>query len=288
MAAALSAQVRETLLAAEALPAALAPCPRALRVVFCTRGGLFGERVLQRLRACEGIELCGIVRSKRIFDARYGFVRGALEYLRRCGLSYSLYLLCATDIADAFCALGQGRTAPKQAAREPAVPVLATADLNAARGLAFLRACAPDLLVSAFFDQRLREEALAVPARGCVNIHPSLLPAFRGVDPVLQARIQGASRIGVTVHYMTPELDRGNLIAQHAMSMPAKGSVFALTSELFGRGAELLVDSLAKIGRGDPGQPQPPGGSYESWPTRSEVRALRAAGDTLIRLADFR
>jgi len=261
---------------------------RPLRVVFCTRGGLFGVRVLRRLRACEGIELCGIVRSNRVFDARYGFLRGAFEYLRRCGLAYSLYLLCATDIADALCAISRLRRRPKDAAPDRAIPTLATADLNDPRGLAFLRQCSPDLLVSAFFDQRLREEVLAVPARGCVNIHPSLLPAFRGVDPVLQARIQGASRIGVTVHYMTPELDRGNLIAQQAVSMPGQGSVFALTAQLFDQGAQLLIDSLASIARGDRGAPQPPGGSYESWPTRREVRALRACGDTLIRLTDFR
>ncbi len=261
---------------------------RPLRVVFCTRGGLFGERVLQRLRACDGIELCGIVRSKRIYDASYGFLRGAAAYLRRCGMAYSLYLLCATDIADALCALSRLRRArPKDTARQATVPVLATADLNDSRGLAFLRACAPELLVSAFFDQRLREEALAVPARGCVNIHPSLLPAFRGVDPVLQARLQGADRLGVTVHYMTPELDCGNILAQHAMSMPGRDSVFALTAQLFARGAELLIDALARIERGDPGEPQPPGGSYESWPTRSELRALHASGDSLIRLTDF-
>jgi methionyl-tRNA formyltransferase len=240
--------------------------------------------VLAELRACQRIELCGIVRSSRIYDARYGLLRGSLAYLRRCGLAYSLYLLCATDVADAVCAaarIGQARSAR--------LPVHTTRNLNDAQGLRFLEECAPDLIVSAFFDQRLREPALAIPLLGCVNIHPSLLPAFRGVDPVLQARVQGERRIGVSIHYMTPDFDAGNLLAQQSVDMPSDRSIFATTALLFSKGAQLLTgEGLARIERGDRGEPQPAGGSYESWPTRAQIRALRAGGGALLRASDFR
>lgn len=167
------------------------------------------------------------------------------------------------------------------------IPVHATRDINDAEGLRFLSACAPDLLVSAFFDQRLREAALAIPARASVNIHPSLLPAFRGVDPVLQARLQGATRVGVTVHYMIPALDAGNVLAQRAAGTLIGASVFETTARLFDEGAQLLVEALGRIERGDPGTPQAAGGSYESWPSRAELRALRAGGSALIRVSDF-
>ena len=118
----------------------------------------------------------------------------------------------------------------------PRVPAHTTRNLNDPPGLRFLEKCEPDLIVSAFFDQRLRQEALAIPRFGCVNIHPSLLPALRGVDPVLQARIRGAERIE----------------------------------------------------RRDPGAAQPSGGSYQSWPSREEIRALRVGGGRLVRAGDFR
>lgn len=280
---------------APADPAAIAStagADRRLRVVLCTRGGWFGQLVLARLRACERIELCGIVRSSRVYHRDYGFIRGALAYLRRSGLAYSLYLLCATDIAEAVLAMARARRAVRvgatdsSAAGRPGIPVHTTRDLNDPRGLRFLEDCAPDLLVSAFFDQPLREEALAVAARGSVNIHPSLLPSFRGVDPVLQARLQRAARIGVTVHYMTPVLDGGNILAQDTIE--GRESIFVTTALLFDRGAELLVAALDRIDRRDPGAAQPPGGSYESWPTPGEIRALRSGGDRLIRLADLR
>jgi methionyl-tRNA formyltransferase len=279
--------------AEKAVAASPGAASRPLRVVFCTRGGWFGALVLARLRACERIELCGIVRSSRVYHPEYGFLRGALAYLRRSGLAYSLYLLCATDIAAAVCAIGRARSslrghaARSPAAPRPAVPVHATRDLNDDRGLRFLRACAPDLLLSAFFDQPLREAVLAVAKRGSVNIHPSLLPSFRGVEPVLQARLQRASRIGVTVHYMTPALDAGNLLAQEAIEPPPEGSIFATTALLFDRGAQLLLAALERIGAADPGVAQAAGGSYESWPTPGEIRALRQSGGRLVRLADL-
>jgi methionyl-tRNA formyltransferase len=162
-----------------------------------------------------------------------------------------------------------------------------TPDINDPSSLKFLYGCAPDLIVSAFFDQRLHEPALAVPLRGCVNIHPSPLPDFRGVDPVLQAQLHRAN-VGVTVHYMTPVLDQGEILAQRSMSHDAYASVFETTAALFSEGAGLLVSQIERLQRGERGSPQQPGGSYQSWPTRMNVRALHSAGGALMRLADFK
>ncbi len=260
---------------------------RRLRVVYCTRGGLFGALVLRRLRECQQIELCGVVRSCRNFNAQFGFLRGALAYVRSSGVAYSLYLLCATSLADVMCGLGSIGCVPTRS-RSGAVPVHTTRDINDAQGLGFLRNCKPDLLISAFFDQRLQESALAAPSLGCVNIHPSLLPELKGVDPVLQARVQGAELIGVTVHRMVPTLDAGDILAQRSMKFPPGASLFEATAVLFREGAELLAGQFERLARGERGTPQPSAGSYQSWPTRSDLRALRSMGDTLIRFADVR
>jgi methionyl-tRNA formyltransferase len=79
-----------------------AQAPR-LRTVFCTCGGLYGALVLRRLRACaHRLEICGIVRSSRVLDPRFGFLKGAVEQIRRSGLAYALYLWCTTTLADGF------------------------------------------------------------------------------------------------------------------------------------------------------------------------------------------
>lgn len=268
--------------APSAAAAARASPPPRLRTVFCTRGGLYGALVLERLRGCEAIELCAIVHSERILDARFGFLRGALALSRGSGLAYALYLWCATTLADW---LGASRAVAPAPTRR--VPVHATRDLNSPAGLGFLARCAPDLLVSAFFDQRLGAAALAVPTRGCVNIHPSLLPDFRGVDPVLQARLARADSLGVTVHWMTPRLDEGAILAQQALTLPARASVCEATAALFAAGAELLATNLYRIAQREPGAAQRSGGSYQSWPSPAEVRALGALGIPLMRIADL-
>jgi methionyl-tRNA formyltransferase len=260
--------------------------PRRLRTVFCTRGGLFGALVLNSLMACDRIELCGIVRSSRWFDPRFGFLRGSVEYIRRTGLCYSLYLLCATALGDALC--GFGKTGPVPLRTRPGViPVHTTPDINSPEALAFLGNCSPELLVSAFFDQRLRERALAMARLGCLNIHPSLLPAFKGVDPVLQGRLQGGG-CGVTVHYMTPVLDSGAILAQRPVESAKTSSIFAATARCFQAGAELLVETIDCVAQGQVGVPQHAPGSYQGWPSRADIRALHAAGDALIHLSDLR
>lgn len=269
------------------LPRLPPPAEAPLRTVFCTSGGVHGALVLRRLLACPAIELCGIVHSTRVLDARYGFARGAIEQIRRSGLRYAVYLFCATSLADALRPLAGALPGGDDAlARARRVPALATRDLNDAAGLAFLRARAPELLVSAFFNQRLHAPALGVARLGSVNIHPSLLPDLKGVDPGFQARLLGQP-LGVTVHRMTPELDTGRILVRQAVAVPAQASVLAATALLFDAGAQALVGALAHIRRGDAGDEQQGPGSYQSWPTPAQVRALRARGGALLRPADL-
>jgi methionyl-tRNA formyltransferase len=237
-----------------------------VRIVLCTNGGVHGATVLRRLAACPDIDLAGIVLSTRLLNARYGTLRGAFEHWRRSGLRYALYL------------------ARSAAARLPAPGVerLATRDLNASHCVAALRVLSPDLLVSAWFNQRIGPEVTAVPQYGAVNIHPSLLPSFRGVDPVFHARLSDAQAVGVTLHRIAPEFDTGNILAQAVLSTARDESVLRTTRRLFERGADLLVDALGRIAAGDAGEPQRGGGNYDSWPTRAQVQALRHRGVRLV------
>jgi len=266
-------------------PAAESAGPR-LRTVFCTCGGLYGALVLRRLRACDRLEICAVIRSSRVLDPKFGFCRGAVAQIRRSGFVYALYLWCATTLADWLCAIAGIGAVPTRGAK-PGLPVLTTRDINDAEGLRFLTACAPDLLVSAFFNQRVHAPALALPKRGCLNIHPSLLPDAKGVDPVFQSLLHGVPPLGVTVHFMTPELDAGRIVAQRPIEGRAGSSVFATTALLFREGAELLAQALEHIAAGATGSPQSGAGSYQSWPTRQELRSLHTRGGALLRLGDL-
>jgi len=252
--------------------------------VLCTSGGLYGAQVLRRL--LDRVALVGIVRSTRVLDARYGFVRGACEQVRRSGFPYSVYLLCATSLWEWLGGRATGGAVPDLAGAR-GIPLWATRDVNDRAGCEFIEKLKPDLLVSAFFNQRLREAALAIPSCGAVNIHPSLLPDFKGTDPVFHAWLSGARRLGVTVHRMVPQLDAGQILAQRAVPLPADASLFEATARLFDSGAQLLIESLESIEQGNSGTAQGSGGRYDSWPTRQQVAQLRAQGRRLVRTADL-
>jgi methionyl-tRNA formyltransferase len=259
--------------------------PPRLRTVYCTCGGLHGALVLRRLRACEGLEICAVIRSSRVIGARFGFLRGAMEQIRFSGIRYALYLWCATTLADWLCSVTDFGAVPTRGAA--GLPVYTTRNLNDAEGLKFLADCAPDLLVSAFFNQRLQAPVLALPKRGCLNIHPALLPEAKGVDPVFQSLLHGAPPLGVTVHFMTPEFDAGRIVAQRSIEGGAGASVFAITARLHREGAELLANAIESVAGGASGSPQSGTGSYQSWPTRREIGLLRARGGALLHLADL-
>ena len=267
-------------------PAAESAGTVRLRTVLCTCGGLYGALVLRRLRACDQLEICAVIRSSRVLDPRFGFLRGAVAQIRRSGWVYALYLWYATTLTDWLCVVAGIGAVPTRGAA-PGLPVLTTRDINDAEGLRFLAACAPDLLVSAFFNQRVHAPALALPKRGCLNIHPSLLPEAKGVDPVFQSLLHGVPPLGVTVHFMTPELDAGRIVAQRPIEGRAGSSVFAATALLFREGAELLAQALEHIAAGATGSPQSGAGSYQSWPTRRELRGLRTRGGALLRWGDL-
>ena len=256
-----------------------------LRVVLCTCDGAFGTLVLERLLVCARLRVTGVVRSTRVLSPRFGFWRGALGQIRRSGLTYAAYLLAATKIADTLCRLEQRPCVARLAAAR-AIPTLQTRDVNDVVGHAFVARRNPQLLVSAFFNQRFSPALLSLPSLGCVNIHPSLLPQFRGTDPVFQAQLRQAP-IGVTLHLMSSSLDEGNVLAQDPVAVPSDASTFAATAELFRRGVELLLARLEAIERGDPGTAQRGTASYHSWPTRAQVRQFHARGGVLLRLADL-
>jgi methionyl-tRNA formyltransferase len=243
-----------------------------VRAVLLTSGGLHGAVVLEALRASAGLELAGVVLSTRILSARFGRLHGAWAQWRRSGVRYAAYL---------------GFTLLRVPAWEK-LPVLRTRDVNDARSRDFLVLRRPQLIVSAFFNQRIGEALVRLAPLGAVNIHPSLLPAFKGVDPVFHARLHGSEEFGVTVHRVTPELDAGPVLAQAACSVPPGESVLATTARLYACGARLLGASLGAIECGAPGTPQSGEGRYDSWPSRAQVAALRRAGIRLARWEDLR
>ena len=108
----------------------------------------------------------------------------------------------------------------------------------------------PDLLVVVAYGQFLSEKLLAVPRLGAVNIHGSLLPAYRGAAPINAAVINGEQESGVTIMYLDKGMDSGDMILQESVSIGEDMTAGQLYDELCRLGTELLLQALPLIEAG--------------------------------------
>lgn len=146
---------------------------------------------------------------------------------------------------------GRGKTLlptpVKEEALKHGIPVYQPKKVREPEFIETLRELAPDIIVVAAFGQIIPKDILDMPEFGCVNIHASLLPKYRGAAPIQQAVINGDKEAGVTIMKMGTGLDTGDMISQAAISLDEEetgGSLFDRLAEL---GAKLLIKTLPSI-----------------------------------------
>lgn len=151
------------------------------------------------------------------------------------------------------------------------IPVYAIRRLQEAALAEWLFQLQPDLVCVACFPWRIPASILAIPTHGFVNLHPSLLPAYRGPAPLFWQLRHGLRHSGVTVHWMDSEFDTGAIVAQEALSLPEGASGDEIDALYADIGATLLDKVILALKQGEiPGQSQPITGSYQPWPRVSD------------------
>lgn len=113
-----------------------------------------------------------------------------------------------------------------------------------------LRNISPNIIIVAAYGKILPKELLDIPSSGCINIHASLLPRFRGAAPIQRAILEGDEKTGITLMYMEEGLDTGDMIAKSETNIGNK-TADELHDELADMGAELLIEYLPRIISGD-------------------------------------
>ncbi len=130
------------------------------------------------------------------------------------------------------------------------LPVLETADINRPEIVAKLKSCRPEIMLVAAFGQLLKKAVLEIPEKGVFNIHPSLLPKYRGAAPVERAILNLERETGVTIIAVTPRMDAGPILSQKKTAIRPDEDTPALSRRLAEIGAELAVKSLKEAARG--------------------------------------
>jgi methionyl-tRNA formyltransferase len=132
----------------------------------------------------------------------------------------------------------------KEAAHTLGLPLFQPETLREPEAVGQLAAWQPDVIVVAAFGQLLRPPVLALPQRGCLNVHASLLPRYRGAAPIPAAILAGDARTGVTIMRMDEGLDTGPILAQAECPITAEDTTATLTVKLADLGAQLLLEVL--------------------------------------------
>ena len=139
----------------------------------------------------------------------------------------------------------------KAAAQHLGLTVLQPERVSEGEGLEELRELAPDLMFVVAFGEILSAEALAVPRIGAVNLHASLLPRYRGAAPIQRALMAGEEETGVTVQWMAEELDAGDTIVAHAVTIGAEEDFGSLHDRLADLGRQAAVEAVELLRRGE-------------------------------------
>jgi methionyl-tRNA formyltransferase len=132
----------------------------------------------------------------------------------------------------------------KALALELNIPVMQPEKLRAPDAMEQLRAWAPDLIVVAAFGQILKKDVLELPSFGCINVHASLLPRWRGAAPINAAILAGDEEIGVTIMKMDVGLDTGPMLAMKSMRLASDLTTDSALQALSQLGADLLIETL--------------------------------------------
>ncbi|MBM7581897.1 methionyl-tRNA formyltransferase [Caldicoprobacter guelmensis] len=137
------------------------------------------------------------------------------------------------------------------------IPVYQPEKVRDPEFIKILRGLAPDLIVTAAYGQILPKEILDIPPLGCVNVHASLLPKYRGSSPIQQALMDGETETGITIMYMDVGMDTGDIILQKSIPIYPDEQAGELHDRLAVLGGQALAEALKMFENGRPeGRPQ--------------------------------
>lgn len=184
-----------------------------------------------------------------VFMGTPGFAVPSLEALVRAG----------HQVAGVFCqpdkpvGRHQNKLQPppvKVCAQGHGIPVYQPEKLRDGAALAILKELGPELIVVAAYGRILPDDILALPPRGCVNVHSSLLPKYRGAAPINWAVVNGEAESGVTIMEVAHDLDAGDILAQARTPIGPDETAEDLHDRLAVMGGELLAETVAGIADG--------------------------------------
>lgn len=265
-------------------------------VVFTSKNNIFANRIIKELFSVKGIEVVGIVESNTIYKNENN-ISSILKILKKSGLSY----LMSQIIKFSYFKLGSTfyNFNPykkhkhilfpyKSLAKKQNIPVFTEKDINSSELIKKISKHKPDIFFSVFMNQIFRTKLLSVPKIGTLNVHPALLPSYKGLSPIFWALSNGEKSSGITIHWVDEGIDSGDIVSQKEVKILPKDTEFSLYLRCVDEGICLLEETFSKAGKKEKLKTLNKfSSSYYSFPTKNDVKRFKQNGRRFLSLKEL-
>lgn len=204
-----------------------------MKIVILAQGTIYADIIIQRLLKKRGEEVKAIIISNALLSGK-SFLKSIRDMIKISG--FQIFLLKLLDLTF-FSARVKSNQVPKYGSK----------NVNSQKVIKLLKKIEPDLIISVFFNQILSKEILRIPSKGCINIHPSYLPRYRGIGPTFWVLSNNEKETGITIHCMGEGIDNGDILAQERIRISPRDTVHRLYLKCAQEGAKIIERVLANI-----------------------------------------
>ncbi|PWQ95008.1 formyltransferase family protein [Leucothrix arctica] len=244
------------------------------RVVFCTYPSLYSSIVLTEILSAPNIEVAAIIVSTRNLKAKENKLISDIKRISISGVQYALYLLMVTQGYRLFPALSKHGSI-SSISKKNHIPLILTADINSKTVQDKIKKIDPDIIFCAHFNQLVHPSTYTLAQEAAINLHPSLLPDLKGVDPAFYALTESYNETGVTLHHLAEGFDTGAVITQKYQEITLTDTLLSLNTKLFSVGAKLFVSVLSNRVEHPSTTVKKELSRYDSWPSRAQVKQFK-------------
>jgi len=253
-----------------------------MRVLFVTQlDEIHSSIVLQELLKSKH-KVVGVVTSKTLIHKK-NILQSLLDIIRRSGFRYFLlrafegiyikfYSFFKAIRIDRF--KGYSPYKVNGLLKKYKIKHIPVKNINSKHAILKIKKLKPNIIVCCVFNQIFKKELLSLPREGCINIHRSLLPKYRGVSPTFWALVNNEKTSGITLHEMIEKIDTGDILAQKREEIIENDTVNTLSFRLMRKAGKLLINLLDRIENKKSIKriKMKKIGKYYTWPTKAAVK----------------
>ncbi len=212
------------------------------------------------------------------------FLKTVKDYLSYFGFNIFLYMVflrfvyCISDIVNQYFLKTNQFHSVELVCKTFNCAFSRIKKINSKEVLSELRELKPDIIFSLAAPQIFRRELISIPSKGCLNIHSSLLPMYRGLNANFWVLAKGEKITGVTIHYINPGIDDGDILLQEKIYIEDDWSLHDLYLKAIDLGSDMIARCIQLIYGGQvlTQKNDISRGSYYSFPTRENVKEFRS------------